>query len=263
MIKSLWNQLFLKSYNYNILKRNLCAKQTNKLLIFRQLLDQDTYTYTYILGDPDTKEAVIIDPVLQQVDRDLLLIKQLDLKLKYALNTHVHADHITGSGLIKKKTNFKVKSILSKDTNGLADIHVKDGDIIKFGNEQLEVRSTPGHTNSCLSFITHSGRMAFTGDALLIRGCGRTDFQEGDSSQMYDSIHQKLYSLDDDYMVFPAHDYIGLTVSTIGEEKKCNKRLTKSKEEFIEIMKKLNLSKPKYIDIAIPANLLCGLQDEK
>jgi sulfur dioxygenase len=138
------------------------------------------------------------------------------------------------------------------------------GDIIKFGNEQLEVRSTPGHTNSCLSFITHSARMAFTGDALLIRGCGRTDFQEGDSSLMYDSIHQKLYSLDDDYMVFPAHDYtgrifydnrfnfilfefLGSTVSTIGEEKKCNRRLTKSKEEFIEIMKNLNLSKPKYI----------------
>jgi len=245
-----------------LLKRSLCAKQTNKLLVFRQLFDQNTFTYTYILGCPVTREAVIIDPVLEKVFRDLAILSQLDLKLKYAVNTHVHADHITGSGLIKKETNFQVKSVISKHTKAKADLYVHDGDVITFGKEKLECLTTPGHTNSCMTYVTHTGRMVFTGDALLIRGCGRTDFQEGNSSLLYDSIHKKIFKLPDDYMVFPGHDYIGQTVSSVGEEKKFNLRLNKPKDEFVQIMKDLKLAKPRFMDIAVPANLVCGLQEE-
>jgi len=228
--------------------------------IFRQWFDRESCTYTYLLADPGTREALIIDPVIQLSERDAQQIQDLGLSLKYAVNTHVHADHITGTGLLKKLLESSaVKSIISKASGAAADIHVENGDEINFGNFALEVRSTPGHTNGCVSYVFHPSRMVFTGDAVLIRGCGRTDFQEGCSETLYNSVMTQIFSLPDEYSIYPAHDYKGLTVSTVGEEKKHNPRLTKSLEEFKTIMSNLNLSYPKQIDVALPANKVCGL----
>ncbi|KAG1711233.1 Persulfide dioxygenase ETHE1, mitochondrial [Nymphon striatum] len=226
-----------------------------------ELFDGVSSTYTYLLADEVTKEAVIIDPVIDLVDRDSQLIRELGLNLIYALNTHIHADHITGSG--KLKSEFpRCKSVLgSKNTNAKADIYQDDGSVIRFGHHQLEVRNTPGHTNGCATYVCHDHNLAFTGDALLIRGCGRTDFQEGNSETLYDSVHNKILSLPDNFSLYPAHDYKGRTSTSVSEEKKHNPRLTKSKQEFVNIMTNLNLSYPKMIDKAVPANLLCGLQD--
>ncbi|CAF0995743.1 unnamed protein product [Brachionus calyciflorus] len=242
------------------MRYNACMKHPNESVIFRQLVDNATYTYTYILADLKSREAVIIDPVYEKVERDVELINQLELKLKYALNTHVHADHITGSGRIKSFMP-NVKSVISEASKAVADIHIKDGDKIQFGNEFLHVLGTPGHTNGCLTFVSHTAKIAFTGDALLIRGCGRTDFQQGNSEVLYDSIHKKILSLPDEYSVFPGHDYMGRTSSSIGEEKRFNPRLTQNKEDFIETMKNLNLVYPRLMDVAVPANMVCGLQE--
>uniref|UniRef100_A0A0E0N0F7 Metallo-beta-lactamase domain-containing protein n=2 Tax=Oryza TaxID=4527 RepID=A0A0E0N0F7_ORYRU len=213
-------------------------------LLFRQLFEKESSTYTYLLadvGDPE-KPAVLIDPVDRTVDRDLNLIKELGLKLVYAMNTHVHADHVTGTGLIKTKLPG-VKSVIAKVSKAKADHFIEHGDKIYFGNLFLEVRSTPGHTAGCVTYVTGEGddqpspRMAFTGDALLIRACGRTDFQGGSSDELYESV------------------------STVEEEVAYNARLTKDKETFKKIMDNLNLAYPKMIDVAVPANLLCGIQD--
>ncbi|CAF3867669.1 unnamed protein product [Rotaria sp. Silwood1] len=254
--------------------------------IFRQLYEAISSTYTYLLADPTTKEALIIDPVIETVERDAKLIQQLGLKLRYAVNTHVHADHVTGSG--KLKTLFpECKSVLSKQSGAKADIYVQDGEFIKIGESGktpvvIECRSTPGHTNGCMSFVWHDYGAVFTGDAVLIRGCGRTDFQQGSADQLYTSIKTKIFVLPDHYLVFPAHDYTGIhgilcsqegyklhriiylgqTCSSILEEKTHNPRLTKSREEFIDIMNNLKLSYPKQIDKALPANLICGLQGD-
>ena len=176
------------------------------------------------------------------------------------VNTHVHADHITGSGRLK---NFlpNVKSVISQASKAKADIHIKEGDKIQFGNEFLHVLATPGHTNGCLTFVSHTAKIAFTGDALLIRGCGRTDFQQGNSEVLYDSIHNKILSLPDEYSVFPGHDYVGRTSSSIGEEKRFNPRLTQKKADFVETMKNLNLVYPRLMDVAVPANMICGIQE--
>ncbi|XP_015575440.2 persulfide dioxygenase ETHE1 homolog, mitochondrial isoform X1 [Ricinus communis] len=243
-------------------------------LLFRQLFEKESSTYTYLLADvshPD-KPALLIDPVDRTVNRDLSLVKELGLKLIYALNTHVHADHVTGTGLIKTKAPG-VKSIISKASNSKADLLIEAGDKIRFGDLFLEValillvRATPGHTLGCVTYVTGDGadqpqpRMAFTGDALLIRGCGRTDFQGGSSHQLYQSVHSQIFSLPKDTLVYPAHDYKGFTVSTVGEEMLYNPRLTKDQETFKSIMENLNLPYPKMIDIAVPANMVCGLQD--
>lgn len=172
----------------------------------------------------------------------------------------MHADHITGSGRIKKYLP-SVKSVISDTSKAVADIHIKEGDKIQFGDEFLHVLSTPGHTNGCLTFVSHTAKIAFTGDALLIRGCGRTDFQQGNSELLYDSIHKKILSLPDEYSVFPGHDYMGRTSSSIGEEKRFNPRLTQNKSDFVETMKNLNLVYPKLMDVAVPANMVCGLQE--
>ncbi|XP_017279168.1 persulfide dioxygenase ETHE1, mitochondrial-like [Kryptolebias marmoratus] len=227
-------------------------------LLFRQLFEMESCTYTYLLADTKTREAVIIDPVLETIDRDLNLIKQLGLDLKVAVNTHCHADHITSSGLMKKRL-VGLKSAISKYSGAAADIHLSEGDKITFGKHHLTVRKTPGHTDGCATFVLGDQSMAFTGDALLIRGCGRTDFQQGSAPKLYESIHQKIFTLPDECLVYPAHDYLGQTVSTVGEERRFNPRLTKTKEEFEKIMKNLNLPKPYKIDISVPANLVCGL----
>ncbi|KAL6529535.1 Polypeptide N-acetylgalactosaminyltransferase 3 [Orobanche gracilis] len=203
-------------------------------LLFRQLFEKESSTYTYLLADashPD-KPALLVDPVDKTVDRDLFLVKELGLKLICAINTHVHADHVTGTGLLKSKSPG-VLSIISKASNAKADLLVEPGDKISFGDLFLEVRATPGHTQGCVTYVTGDGpnqpepRMAFTGDALLIRGCGRTDFQGGSSEQLYKSVHSQIFTLPKDTFVYPAHDYKGFSVSTVGEEMLYNPRLTK------------------------------------
>ncbi|XP_009602247.1 persulfide dioxygenase ETHE1 homolog, mitochondrial-like [Nicotiana tabacum] len=239
-------------------------------LVFRQLFEKESSTYTYLLADAlhPQKPALLIDPVDKTADRDLALIKELGLTLIYAINTHVHADHVTGSGLIKTKLPG-VKSIISKASNAKADLFVESGDKIHFGDIFLEVRATPGHTLGCVTYVTGNGpnqphpRVAFTGDALLIRGCGRTDFQGGSSDKLYDSVHSQIFTLPKDTLVYPAHDYKGFTVSTVGEEMQYNPRLSKDKETFKNIMQNLSLSYPKMMDVAVPANMVCGLQETK
>ncbi|KAJ6753930.1 PERSULFIDE DIOXYGENASE ETHE1 [Salix purpurea] len=244
------------------------ASSQSSKLIFRQLFEKESSTYTYLLADvshPD-KPALLIDPVDKTVDRDLSLVKELGLKLIYALNTHVHADHVTGTGLIKTKSPG-VKSIISKASGSKADLLVEPGDKVSFGDLFLEVRATPGHTLGCITYVTGDGpdqpqpRMAFTGDALLIRGCGRTDFQGGSSLQLYKSVHSQIFTLPKDTLIYPAHDYKGFSVSTVEEEMLYNPRLTKNQETFKGIMENLNLAYPKMMDIAVPANMVCGLQD--
>lgn len=241
------------------LTRTMSTSANRQDFLFRQLIEYKSFTYTYLLADLQTKEAILIDPVIETVDRDAKLITDLGLKLKYGVNTHVHADHITGTGKLKEK--FKhCQSVISKAGEAKADIHLNEGDKIEFGKFKLEARSTPGHTNGCMSFVWHEKEMVFTGDALLIRGCGRTDFQQGNSGTLYNSVHQQILSLPSNFRVYPAHDYTGQTVSTVGEEKQFNPRLSKPKEEFIKIMKELQLPYPKQIDKALPANLVCGIQ---
>jgi len=219
-------------------------------------------TLTYILADEATKEAVIIDPVIEQVDRDLAEVEKLGCKLVLALNTHAHADHITGTGVLKKKVPG-LRSMIAKASGAKADGHLVDGEVVSWagGTRSLKVLSTPGHTNGCVSFYESELEAVFTGDTLLIGGCGRTDFQEGSSETLYDSVHSKLFTLPPKTLVYPAHDYKGRRCSTIGEEARSNPRLTKTKEEFVELMAGLGLPYPKKLDVSLPANLLCGIQD--
>ncbi|MFN4152607.1 MAG: MBL fold metallo-hydrolase [Candidatus Sericytochromatia bacterium] len=226
-------------------------------MIFRQLFDTETSTYTYLLADEKTKEAMLIDSVLEKVDRDLKLIEQLGLNLKYLAETHVHADHITGVAKIKEK-HSNAKSILFKNSGVIcADILSEDGQEFNLGEYSVKVLSTSGHTDGCVSYYTNG--MVFTGDALLIRGCGRTDFQQGSPEKLYDSVTQKIFTLPENTLIYPGHDYNGFTCSSVYEEKNFNPRLAnKTKEEFANIMNNLNLAYPKKIDVAVPANLVCG-----
>ena len=175
---------------------------------FRQLFDRISCTYTYLLADTDSSEAVLIDPVIELAQRDVQTLKDLGLKLKYCINTHMHADHITGTGLLKKLVPEAV-SVISKASGAKADMFVENGDVLKFGAHQLEVASTPGHTNGCVTYMCKAQSCAFTGDAVLIRGCGRTDFQEGSPSTLYDSVWTNIFALPDNFRLFPAHDYKG------------------------------------------------------
>ena len=226
--------------------------------LFRQLFDRDSCTYTYLLADSLSKEAVLIDPVIELCERDVSLVKELGLKLKYVMNTHVHADHITGTGRLKKLVSG-VQSVISANSGGEADILVKDGDKIAFGGFSLEVAETPGHTAGCVTYINREAGCAFTGDALLVRGCGRTDFQGGCASTLYKSVWSKILAMADKTILYPAHDYKGQTATTVWEEKKLNPRLTKTEQEFVILMGDLNLAYPKKIDESLPANLVCGL----
>ncbi len=230
-------------------------------MIFRQLFDDATWTYTYLIADPKTKEAVIVDPVNTQIDIYLQLLETENLTLKYSLESHVHADHITAGGLLRQKTGTKtaVSSLCGAET---ADIQIEDGDVFEFGGEEIKVISTPGHTPGSISFLWRDRLLS--GDSLFIGGCGRTDFQGGDAGALYDAITQRLFTLPDDTLVYPGHDYQGRWVSTIQQEKTNNPRLTgKSRKEFIEIMENLNLPHPKLINEAVPANRYCGLDEDE
>jgi len=224
-------------------------------MILRQLFDHETYTFTYLIADETSRDAIIIDPVKEQLPRDLKLIEELGLTLRYAVDTHVHADHITSAGALRDATDCKTGVGIGGDVS-CADLALNDGDEIKFGSHTLHVLTTPGHTDSCLSFRTEN--IVFSGDALFIRGTGRTDFQQGDAGRLYDSISNKLYTLPDETIVYPGHDYRGNTMTTIGEEKQFNPRMTHSREDFIEKMAALDLPNPKKIMEAVPANLACG-----
>ncbi|XP_029834497.2 persulfide dioxygenase ETHE1, mitochondrial [Ixodes scapularis] len=232
----------------------------NNSQLFRQLFDEKSWTYTYLLADLDTKQALLIDPVLEQVDRDTKLLSELGLKLVYAVNTHVHADHITGSGKLKERIEG-CQSVISAASQAKADKHLTPGEVFGMGSIKLEARATPGHTSGCMTYVWHEQRKAFTGDAVLIRGCGRTDFQQGNAELLYDVVHSQVFSLPGDYQLYPAHDYKGQTTTTVAEEIKFNPRLSKTKSEFVEIMNNLNLSYPKMIDKAVPANMVCGLHE--
>ncbi len=222
-------------------------------MIFRQLFESETSTYTYLLADAVTTEAILIDPVLENVDRDLQLIKDLNLKLLYTLETHIHADHITGASEIKNCLGSKI-AVGAKSGVTCADLLLADQQEIKFGKFSLRAIETPGHTESCISYYCHG--MVFIGDALLIGYVGRTDFQQGSSSELYHSVTNKLFKLPTDTLVYPGHDYRGFTVSTIGHEKNYNLRIGsgKTEAEFIQIMGNLNLAEPKKIQQAVPAN---------
>jgi glyoxylase-like metal-dependent hydrolase (beta-lactamase superfamily II)/rhodanese-related sulfurtransferase len=230
-------------------------------MIFKQLFDDETWTYTYLIADPATKDAVLIDPVNTHIDDYLAMLKDLGLTLKYTLETHVHADHITASGLLRQKLGAQtgVSALCGAET---ADFQIKDGDVFNFGQgEQIKVIATPGHTKGSISFLWRD--RVFTGDSLFIGGCGRTDFQGGDAGAQYDSI-QKLFALPDDTIVYPGHDYQQKWISNIKQEKTTNPRLAgKSREQFVEIMNNLNLPKPRLIDEAVPANRFCGLEENQ
>jgi len=261
-------------------------------MIFRQLFEASTSTFTYLLADESSRETVLIDPVLERVDEYLALLDEMNLKLEYTLDTHVHADHVTGAGLLRKKTGCNT-GISAHAGIGCADLLLREGATIHAGSLNIRVLETPGHTPTCLSYVVDGQQgsgtesppanasadespagavsrprtdanfehdMVFTGDSLLIDGCGRTDFQDGDAGLLYDSISQKLFTLPDSTVVYPGHDYHGRKSTTIGEQKQNNPRLQLGRDAFIQFMDELKLPMPKHIQEAVPANLACGQQ---
>jgi sulfur dioxygenase len=230
-------------------------------VIFRQLFEATSGTYTYLLASRRGGEALIIDPVLEKVDRYLQLIRELDLKLVKAIDTHLHADHITGLGALRDRTRC-ITVMGEQSSVDIVSMRIADGERLGIEGISLDVAYTPGHTDDSYSFIMPD--RVFTGDTLLIRGTGRTDFQNGDARAQYESIFHRLLRLPDETMVFPAHDYKGDTVSTIGEEKRYNPRLqVKSIDEYAALMNNLNLSNPKMMDVAVPANMRQGLAQQE
>jgi sulfur dioxygenase len=230
-------------------------------VIFRQLFDQASGTYTYLLASRRGGEAIIIDPVLEKVDRYLQLIRELDVKLVKAVDTHLHADHITGLGSLRDKTHCV--TVMGEQTKAdVVSMRIADGDKLLIDGLALEAIYTPGHTDDSYSFVMPD--RVFTGDTLLIRGTGRTDFQNGDPRQSYESIFGRLLKLPESTLVFPAHDYKGDTVSTIGEERAFNPRLqVGSADQYVALMNSLKLPNPKMMDVAVPANLTVGLHQEE
>jgi glyoxylase-like metal-dependent hydrolase (beta-lactamase superfamily II) len=229
-------------------------------MIFRQLFDPETATYTYLLADEKSREAVLVDTVLEQLERDSTLLRELDLELVYTLETHVHADHVTAGGRLREALGSKV-GVGAHASVENADRALGDGESVDFGACRLETRHTPGHTDGCVTFVCHEDGFALTGDALLVRGCGRTDFQQGDARTLFRSVRDRILSLPDETLLYPGHDYRGRTVTTVTEEKRFNPRLglARSEAEFVEIMAGLKLAYPRRMDRAVPANLVSGL----
>lgn len=232
-------------------------------MLFRQLFDQTSGTFSYLLADSRTREAIFIDTVFEQHERDLSLVRELELQLLACLETHCHADHVTGAWLLKHATDCQ---IVASRQSGIAplDRALEDNDKVEFGSHGLRVIETPGHTDGCISYVLGADSMAFTGDALLIRGCGRTDFQQGSAARLFHSIHDRLFALPEECLVYPAHDYAGRTVSTIGEEKKLNPRIggRANETDFVGFMENMQLPHPKKLDIAVPANLKAGRPED-
>jgi glyoxylase-like metal-dependent hydrolase (beta-lactamase superfamily II)/rhodanese-related sulfurtransferase len=230
-------------------------------LLFRQLYDQVSSTYTYLLADEPTRQAVLIDCVFEQHARDAALIRELGLTLICTLDTHCHADHVTGAWLMKVAFGSRI-GLAAKYGAANVDLPLEHGAIVRFGGQSLEVRATPGHTDGCLSFVVAAAdrKMVFTGDALLVRGAGRTDFQHGDAHRLFQSIREQLFTLPDDCIVYPAHDYEGRTASTIGEERAFNPRIGGGarEEDFVGYMQNLGLPHPKQLAVALPANMRAG-----
>ncbi|AFY49600.1 Zn-dependent hydrolase, glyoxylase [Nostoc sp. PCC 7524] len=238
---------------------------TMQAMLFRQLFDPETSTYTYLIADIESKSAVLVDPVLEQIERDQKLIAELGLTLHYCLETHIHADHITGSGKLRELTGCQ--SIVPFGANAVcADRTIQHGEALQIGAVVIEAIATPGHTDSHMAYLVNKTHL-LTGDSLLIRGCGRTDFQSGNAGALYDCITENLFTLPDTTLVYPGHDYRGHMVSTIGEEKEFNPRFVerdglrparRDRSEFIELMGNLNLPNPQKIMEAVPANQRCG-----
>ncbi|NBD17619.1 MAG: MBL fold metallo-hydrolase [Cyanobacteria bacterium] len=226
-------------------------------MLFRQLFDHESSTYTYLIADISTKEAVLVDPVLEQVERDIQLIQELGLTLSYCLETHIHADHITGTGKLREVTGCQ--GLVPKNAQAnCADRFLEDKEVLTLGSIRIQTIATPGHTDSHYAYLVNQDRV-LTGDALFIRGCGRTDFQSGDAGTLYDAVTERLFTLPDNTLVYPGHDYKGFTVSTIGEEKQYNPRFVgRTRDQFIEFMNNLNLPDPKKMMEAVPANQKCG-----
>ncbi len=231
-------------------------------MIFQQLFEDSSSTYTYLLACTDTGVSALIDPVLETVERDLQVLQKFDLTLSYTIDTHIHADHLTSANKLKAKTGCKIVCPKQADLP-CSDINIEEGHVFNIGNIELHPLFTPGHTDHHYAYLIENAvqQMVFTGDALLIEACGRTDFQSGDAATLYDSIQQKLFSLADETLVYPAHDYEGRFVSSIAQEKNRNPRLgnQKTKQEFVKIMETLDLPYPKKIDFAVPGNEQCGI----
>jgi glyoxylase-like metal-dependent hydrolase (beta-lactamase superfamily II) len=230
-------------------------------MMFRQLFEPESSAYTYLLACEETREAALIDPVLETVERDLEVLADLGLTLRYTIETHLHADHVTGAGRLRQLTGCKA-AVPERSGASHADLLVREGEPIGVGRLEIQPLYTPGHTSDHHAYLVceaDEGRV-FTGDVLLIDGCGRTDFQEGDAATLYRSVHEKLFTLADDTLVYPGHDYQQRRVSSIGQERDRNPRLGggKTLEEFVAIMAELNLPRPKKMDVAVPANRGCG-----
>lgn len=225
-------------------------------MILRQLFDAESSTYTYLIADPETREAALIDPVLEQLERDLKLLGELSLALTHVLETHVHADHVTAAGKLREITGARTAA--SAAGAPCASDRLVHGDVVRVGAIAVTALATPGHTDDSMCFLAR-GHL-FSGDTLLIRGCGRSDFQNGDPGQLHDSITRTLFALPDETVVLPAHDYRGMTSSTIGEERRHNPRLAgKTREQFIALMNGLNLPPPRKLAQSVPANRACGM----
>jgi glyoxylase-like metal-dependent hydrolase (beta-lactamase superfamily II) len=225
-------------------------------MLFRQLFDPPTSSYTYLLVDEEAREGVIVDPVREQLERDEKLVRELGITLRYTIETHIHADHVTAAGRLKER--FGCRQVVPRRGGpDCAEVKVSEGDVLSFGRCALRAIEVPGHTVGCTAWLGDG--FVLTGDALLVRTCGRTDFQGGDPGTLYDSVTTKLFTLPDETVVWPAHDYKGYTSTTIGEEKRHNVRLAnRSRDDFIRLMNALNLPVPMRIKEALPANMQCG-----
>jgi glyoxylase-like metal-dependent hydrolase (beta-lactamase superfamily II)/rhodanese-related sulfurtransferase len=233
-------------------------------MIFRQLFESNSSTYTYLLADEESGDAILIDPVFETARRDQALLTELGLTLRHTLETHCHADHVTAAWLLSRRLGSRSAVSVKAGVEG-AHQYLREGDEIAFGGHRLTVRETPGHTDGCLSFVLDEGSMAFTGDALLIRGAGRTDFQQGNPRTLYRSIHGKILTLPPQCLLYPGHDYSGRTVTTVAEERQHNPRLggELSEDDFVGYMNNLGLPHPKQIAVAVPANLRCGAPENE